>query len=287
MMCVGVGETCVRAGRYYTINMGNGELCYGQCALASEDSETERLTYLELEWDGWIACIDIPTGWYLLSEAGSAPELPDMYRKARERGDTEHVRWVRTNSPSAEEDERTADDPLFREGDRVQDARHPERLGTVTLTDEDGEPLVTWDDEPHMVQQEHFSTVAPSLNSGEVRVTSETGASKGSKLARWDLIPQDALWELAEHYGKGAEKYDAVGQLDNWRAAYPWSLSFAAAFRHMSLALSGVDVDEENGSKHVIAAAWHMLTLAHYMNVPEFCAQYDDRQDKMERDMRA
>lgn len=71
---------------------------------------------------------------------------------------------------------------------------------------------------------------------------------------------------------------------ENYRHGYPWSLSFAAAFRHMSLALSGVDVDEENGSKHVIAAAWHMLTLAHYMNRPDLREKYDDRQDKMERE---
>lgn len=120
------------------------------------------------------------------------------------------------------------------------------------------------------------------IPASEVRVTSETGAAKGTKPARFDLIPTDSLWELAEHYGKGSEKYGVeVGDLDNWRKNYHWSLSYAAAYRHLTAAMGGEDVDEETGSKHVIAAAWHMLTLAHYLNNPE-ARQYDDRQSTLE-----
>lgn len=115
--------------------------------------------------------------------------------------------------------------------------------------------------------------------SDEEIVTSDTGGSKGRKLARFDMIPTDSLWELAEHYGKGAEKYPAVNGRDNWRNGYDWSLSFAAAFRHMTKALGGEDVDPGTGSKHVIAAAWHMFGLAHWMNDPEM-ARFDDRADK-------
>lgn len=111
----------------------------------------------------------------------------------------------------------------------------------------------------------------------EVRVTSPTGGQKGSKLARFDMIPTDSLWELAEQYGKGAEKYEEVNGLDNWRNGYNWSLSFASAFRHMVDALGGIDIDPDSGSKHVIAAAWHMLTLAHWMNDPRMRQLYDDR----------
>lgn len=112
----------------------------------------------------------------------------------------------------------------------------------------------------------------------ETRVTSETGGQKGKKLAQFNLLPSDSLWELAEHFGKGSEKYEQVNGLDNWRNGYPWSLSFAAAFRHLTLALAGQDIDPETGSKHVIAVAWHMLTLAHQMNRPEMQG-FDDRQD--------
>ena len=42
----------------------------------------------------------------------------------------------------------------------------------------------------------------------EVRVVDPvTGGEKGAKLARFDLIPPEATWALAEHYGKGCAKY--------------------------------------------------------------------------------
>lgn len=40
-----------------------------------------------------------------------------------------------------------------------------------------------------------------------------TGGAKGQKLARFDLIPPDALWALAEHFGKGATKYTTTETL--------------------------------------------------------------------------
>lgn len=98
----------------------------------------------------------------------------------------------------------------------------------------------------------------------EVRIVNEqTGGEKGSKLARFDLIPARAHWELAEHYGKGSKKYEDR----NWEKGYDWSLSIAAAERHLNLFKQGEDRDEETDSKHVIAVAWHMLALAYFMDV--------------------
>lgn len=105
----------------------------------------------------------------------------------------------------------------------------------------------------------------------EVRVTdSETGAQKGQKLARFDLIPVKPLWELAEHFGRGARKYAE----HNWAHGYRWSLCYAAAIRHLMQFWAGEDNDPETGSKHVIAAAWHCLVLAFFMDV---FARKDDR----------
>lgn len=84
-----------------------------------------------------------------------------------------------------------------------------------------------------------------------------TGGKKGSKLARFSLIPRDWLWALAEHYGKGALKYDDR----NWEKGYRWSLSLDAHDRHLSQWLMGEDDDPETGSSHLIAAAWHLITL--------------------------
>ncbi|HTN57913.1 MAG TPA: dATP/dGTP diphosphohydrolase domain-containing protein [Protaetiibacter sp.] len=113
----------------------------------------------------------------------------------------------------------------------------------------------------------------------EVRVTASTGASKGQKLARFDLIPSGPLRLLAEHYGRGAEKYPRVGDVDNWRLGYPYSSSIAALHRHLNAFTAGEDIDEETGSPHLVSVAWHAFTLLEYMRVPGFAEVFDDRQD--------
>lgn len=65
---------------------------------------------------------------------------------------------------------------------------------------------------------------------GETRVTAASGAQKGTKDARYDLIPIPALDYLARLYGFGAKKYAD----HNWRLGYDWSKSYAAAQRHMN-----------------------------------------------------
>jgi len=93
----------------------------------------------------------------------------------------------------------------------------------------------------------------------ERRITDpKTGGQKGSKLARFDLLPGDALWAVAEHFGRGAVKY---GEDRNWEKGYAWSLSFAALMRHAWAWWQGEDKDAETGSSHLAAVAWHALVL--------------------------
>lgn len=96
------------------------------------------------------------------------------------------------------------------------------------------------------------------MTSGEVRVVDpKSGGEKGSKLARFSLIPADWLWALAEHYGRGARKYADR----NWEKGYLWYLSEDAFMRHYGQWKMGEDVDEETGSHHLICAAWHLIAL--------------------------
>lgn len=95
-----------------------------------------------------------------------------------------------------------------------------------------------------------------STSSGEVRVTDPTtGGEKGQKLARFDLLPPEALWQVAEHFGRGAEKYDDR----NWERGYAYSLSFAAMQRHAWAYWGGEDIDPETGSHHLAAVVFHAL----------------------------
>jgi hypothetical protein len=92
---------------------------------------------------------------------------------------------------------------------------------------------------------------------GEIIVTDpKTGGQKGQKLARFDLVPGEPLWELAEVYGRGAKKYAD----DNWRKGYSWKLSFGALNRHLWSWWHGEKRDEM-GNHHLTQVAWHAFTL--------------------------
>lgn len=97
----------------------------------------------------------------------------------------------------------------------------------------------------------------------EERVTDpDTGGVKGQKLARFSSVPKDVLWELAEHYGRGEEKYpnDPDGT-PNWQKGYDFRLNVDALHRHLALWEQGEDFDPETGSHHLIAVIWHATTL--------------------------
>lgn len=97
--------------------------------------------------------------------------------------------------------------------------------------------------------------------SGETRVTDPTsGAQKGQKLERFDLIPVPALQELARVYGMGAQKYAER----NWEKGYAWSLSYAALQRHLNAFWNGEERDPESGLSHLAHAAFHVFALLTY-----------------------
>jgi hypothetical protein len=122
----------------------------------------------------------------------------------------------------------------------------------------------------------------------EIRTTSSTGGQKGTKLARFDLIPVGPLTELAEHFGIGASKYAN----HQWRQGYEWSKSYAALMRHLTAFWAGYDYDvcsndpdgcshvdtegnpfvavredacfNHTGSHHMAAVAWHAFCLLEF-----------------------
>lgn len=124
--------------------------------------------------------------------------------------------------------------------------------------------------------------LTPSIphSTEEVRVTSSTGAEKGSKPERYDLIPVEPLRLLARHYHLGSLKYKDR----NWEGGYPWSLSYAALQRHANSFWGGEDIDPETGTPHVIAVAWHALALAEYLTTHR---EMDDRSSTVKADTSA
>lgn len=117
--------------------------------------------------------------------------------------------------------------------------------------------------------EEALDIITP--DDGEVRSVSSSGGEKGTKLARFDLIPIEPLTELAKHFGRGSLKYDD----HNYRKGYEWSKSYAACLRHLTQFWNGEDLDEETGTPHVISAAWHCLALYEFMlHHPDFDDRY-------------
>lgn len=101
----------------------------------------------------------------------------------------------------------------------------------------------------------------------EVRVKDPvSGAEKGSKPERYDLIPSRAMDEVARVYGKGAEKYAER----NWEKGYKYGLSIAAIERHISQYKQGHNLDDGEGGDmlhhmaHVVFHALALITYDHY-----------------------
>ena len=104
----------------------------------------------------------------------------------------------------------------------------------------------------------------------EERLTAPSGGMKGIKMERYDLIPWDSMDKVARVYGMGAKKYSDR----NWEKGYPWGWSLGAAQRHLALFAQGEDLDKESQMPHLAHAAFHMLTLLHFMDVKR---EFDDR----------
>ncbi len=77
---------------------------------------------------------------------------------------------------------------------------------------------------------------------------------------RYDLIPANALDELAKVYTFGAKKYADR----NWEKGMAWSRIFGAIMRHSWAWFRGQTHDPETGLNHMVHAAWGCLALVEY-----------------------
>ncbi|AXH70500.1 hypothetical protein HOT75_gp113 [Gordonia phage Daredevil] len=119
-----------------------------------------------------------------------------------------------------------------------------------------------------------------TLTTEEIRQTSSTGAEKGQKIQRVDLLPVRPLLKVAEHYGVGAKKYAER----NWEAGYSWSLSYQSLMRHALQFWAGEDIDEETGTPHMAAVVFHALALMEFM---ETHREFDNRPSTTEAQRQA
>lgn len=107
-----------------------------------------------------------------------------------------------------------------------------------------------WHDHFHLLEAAE-APAAPRLNEGR-----KADASK----PRMDLLPPDALREIAQVLTKGAKKYGDR----NWEKGMDWGRLIGAAYRHLSAFQSGEDFDDETGLPHLAHLACCTMFLLSY-----------------------
>lgn len=92
-----------------------------------------------------------------------------------------------------------------------------------------------------------------------------TSATGGQKLnqgkVQLELIPADALLEVARVMTYGAQKYAA----HNWRRGLSWDYTIGSILRHVNAIMRGEDRDPETGLLHSAHAACQALFLTEFM----------------------
>ena len=79
---------------------------------------------------------------------------------------------------------------------------------------------------------------------------------------RFDLIPPEFLWGMAEVLQFGAKKYDA----NNWANGADWGRYYGALQRHLNMWWAGEDYDAETNVSHLSHAACCLAFLVAYQN---------------------
>ena len=88
-----------------------------------------------------------------------------------------------------------------------------------------------------------------------------------------DLLPTEALVEIAKGFSFGAKKYGRF----NWRKGLVYSRVYSALQRHLTAWNAGEDFDPESGLTHLAHAGCNLMFLLTYLQEhPEL----DDRYGK-------
>lgn len=95
------------------------------------------------------------------------------------------------------------------------------------------------------------------LNAEGKRLKALEGVKHDNGKPRWDLLPFDALDEVAIVLAYGAKKYGDR----NWEKGMAWGRMLAAALRHLAAWASGIERDDESKLPHLSHAACCVLML--------------------------
>lgn len=98
-----------------------------------------------------------------------------------------------------------------------------------------------------------------------VTISTDTPLSEGLRFdqgkLRVDLLPFDALEEIAKVLTFGAEKYGER----NWEKGMDWNRCLASLLRHTWAWWRGEDIDPESGLRHVAHMGCNALFIVTYV----------------------
>lgn len=83
------------------------------------------------------------------------------------------------------------------------------------------------------------------------------GIKHDQQKIRWDLVPYDAVNEIAKILTFGSVKYEAR----NWEKGMGWSRAFGALQRHLTRWFHGQDLDKETRLTHLANAGCCLFFL--------------------------
>lgn len=99
------------------------------------------------------------------------------------------------------------------------------------------------------------------LASSHVNVTQVVqGVKHDAGKPRMDLLPSEALEEIAKVLAFGADKYSDW----NWAKGFKWSRLYGATLRHLYAHIKGESKDPETGISHLAHAGANVLFLIYH-----------------------
>ena len=104
-------------------------------------------------------------------------------------------------------------------------------------------------------------------------VTANCGVKYDNNKPKLDLLPIEALNEIAGVLDFGATKYGK----SNWKGGIVYSRLCAAALRHIFAFISGETIDPESKKPHLAHAICNLMFVLYFMN--EGRAELDDRRE--------
>jgi hypothetical protein len=114
----------------------------------------------------------------------------------------------------------------------------------------------------HMTDEEYKRFAYERYNcidekSGQITQVTVGGTKHDNGKPRMDLLPFEAIEEVAKVLGLGAEKYSPW----NWYKGFDYGRLLGASLRHISAFQQGQDKDPETGQSHLAHAACNLLFL--------------------------